>query len=655
MIPDVHVLAIGISTERLAFLILNGLALSMLYILIASGFAVIFGITDVLNFAHGIFYMLGAYLALTVVDATGSFFLALFLAPLAVAGIGVLIERLTLHHIYDRSPLYHVLITFGVLLVVTDLVEIVWGTGTQFFQTPDALSGAATVGPIMYPRYRLFTIVAGAVVALATWLLFRYSDFGLIVRAGAQDQGTVRLMGVDISKYYTLVFGLGTLLAAIAGVLAAPFLSVNPEMGNGALIVAFVIVAIGGLGSFGGSIVAGIIVGLAQTAANTFVPELSGFVFYILLLAVLLLKPEGILGAYEIRDQSAKLSYDETIPPVNLTDRKVLSALFVLLLLPFVGLNTFMSMYGVGLVALMFVWGILALSLDTVTGYTGLISFGHAAFYGIGGYAVALGTIHVTNSFLLGLVLAMLFAGIVAWLVGAVSARLSGLYFAVVTFAVAQMLYELSVTWSDFTGGSNGLAIDRVELVGVIDVSETLTFYYVSLALLVGLYYFAKRIMYSPFGLQLKAIRESERRAAFLGYDTNKAKRRIFAISGAIGGVAGALFVTHQTFTSPETLVWIVSGDALFAMILGGVGTLFGPIIGGAVLIGLDQILTIYFDHWRLILGLIMIVIVLFAPRGLVSFYYIAQELVSGDRNPLVDRNAEIASDGDGDSAKPER
>ena len=644
---------IGLSAQRLAFLILNGLALSMLYVLIASGFAVIFGITDVLNFAHGVFYMLGAYLALTVVDATGSFFVALFVAPLAVAGIGILIERLTLQHIYDRSPLYHVLITFGVLLVVTDLVEIVWGTGTQFFQTPESFAGAVSVGPVMYPQYRLFTIVAGAVVALATWLLFRYSTFGLIVRAGAQDQGTVRLMGVDISTYYTLVFGLGTLLAAVAGVLAAPFLSVNPEMGNEALIIAFVVVAIGGLGSFGGSIVAGLVVGFAQTAANTFVPELSGFVFYILLLVVLLVKPEGILGAYEIRDQTAKLSYDETIPPVDLTDYKVLGVLAVLAVLPLVGPSTFMSTYGLGLVALMFVWGILALSLDTVTGYTGLISFGHAAFYGIGSYAVALTTLHVTNSFLLALAAAMLVAGVVAWLVGAISARLSGLYFAVVTFAIAQMLYELSVTWSDLTGGSNGLPIDRVELLS-IDVSNTFTFYYLSLALLVGLYYCAKRIMYSPFGLQLKAIRESERRAAFLGYDTNKAKRRIFGVSGAIGGVAGALFVTHQTFTSPETLFWLVSGDALFAMILGGVGTLFGPIIGGAVLVGLDQMLTIYFDHWRLILGLLLIVIVLFAPRGLVSFYYIGRDLVYGDRNPLLERDPGLV-DEDVDSVEGDR
>lgn len=613
-------------SPELAFFVLNGLALSMLYILLAAGFAVIFGITDVLNFAHGVFYMLGAYLAISIVGFSGSFAVAVILSPLLVAGIGILIERSTLHFIYDRSPLYHVLITFGILLVITDLVEIIWGTSTQFFETPAALAGAVNFGPVMYPRYRLFTIAAGAVIATATWLLFRYSKFGLIVRAGAQDQRTVRLMGVNIAQYYTLVFGLGTFLAAIAGVLAAPFLSVNPEMGNNALIIAFVVVAIGGLGSFGGSIVAGLIVGFAQTAANTFIPELSGFVFYILLFGVLLLKPEGILGAYEIRAQAAKLSYDETILPVALTDRKVLIALAVCVALPLVTLTPLMSGFGVGLVSLMFIWGILALSLDTVTGYTGLISFGHAAFYGVGSYAVALTVLHLTNSFLLGIVIAVAVASILAWLVGAVSMRLSGLYFAVITFAAGQMLYELSLTWSSFSGGSNGLPIDRVTLFGMLDMSNTYVLYYTALVLLIASYYAAKRIMYSPFGLQLQAIRESERRAMFLGYNTNKAKRRIFAISGGLGGIAGALFVTRQTFTSPETLFWVVSGDALFAMVLGGVGTLYGPIVGGAVLVGLDQILTIYFDHWRMLLGLLLIVIVLFAPRGLVSFYRMGQE-----------------------------
>ncbi|WP_418280614.1 ABC transporter permease [Halorubrum sp. DTA98] len=641
-----------ISAERATFLLLNGLALGMLYILIASGFAVIFGITDVLNFAHGAFYMLGAYFALAVVDATGSFFVALILGPLLVAGVGALAERLTLSNIYDRSPLYHVLITFGVLLILTELVEIIWGTGTQFFQTPELLTGAIQVGPVMYPQYRLFTILAGAVIALATWLLIRYSRFGLILRAGAQDQGTVRLMGVDIKKYYTLTFALGTFLAAIAGALAGPFLSVNPEMGNGALIIAFVVVAIGGLGSFAGAIVAGLIVGFTQATVDTFISELSGFVFYILLLGALLLKPEGILGDYEIRQQAAKLSYDERIPPVPLTDRRVLALLAGLAILPVVGLNTFMSSYGVGLVALMFIWGVLALSLDTVTGYTGLISFGHAAFYGVGSYAVALTTLHVTNSFLLGIGTAILVTGAIAWVVGAISARLSGLYFAVITFAIAQLLYELSVTWSSFTGGSNGLAIDRVQLLGFIDVSNTLVFYYLALAMLVGSYYVAKRIMDSPFGLQLLAVRESERRAAFLGYDTNKAKRRIFAVSGALGGVAGGLFVTLQTFTSPETLFWVVSGDALFAMILGGVGTLYGPIIGGAVLIGLDQILTIYFDHWRMILGIVLVAIVLFAPRGLVSFYAIVRELISGDSDPT---GGSGPTDDDADAAKGDR
>jgi branched-chain amino acid transport system permease protein len=216
------------------------------------------------------------------------------------------------------------------------------------------------------------------------------------------------------------------------------------------------------------------------------------------------------------------------------------------------------------------------------------------------------------------------------------------------------MLYQLALSWSDFTGGSNGLAVDTVTLLGTIDLSNTYVFYYLALVLLVVCYYLVKRIMDSPFGLQLKAIRESERRAKFVGYNTDKAKRRIFAISGAVGGVAGALFTTRQTFTSPDTLYWIVSGDALFAVVLGGVGTLYGPIIGGAVLLGLDQALTLYFEYWRLILGLVLIGIVLFAPRGLVSFYYIFEDRFGDDEPPGATAASGGASDSNEDGGTQE-
>jgi len=621
MNPSLAVLSLaGINTNLLAIQLLNGLALGVLYILIASGMSVIFGMTDILNFAHGAFYMVGAYLALTVIGATGSFVVALVLAPIGMAVIGAGLERFTLHRIYERGPLYHVLLTFGLVLILTDLVELAWGTGQQLVSAPEYLAGTVALGPIFYPKYRLFTIGAGAVIAIGTWAIFRYTEFGLIIRAGAQDRGTVRLMGVDTGKYFTLVFALGSLLAGAAGVLAAPFLSVNPTMGNGILIIAFIVVVVGGLGSYFGSVVAAFLIAFLETLSIVFVPELSSYLIYLAMLGILLFRPQGLFGAYKIRSEVAKISFAESIEPIPVSDRRVLVVLGVLAVIP-LGLDTVFSSYVLGLISLMFIWGLFALSLDIVMGYLGLISFGHAAFWGVGAYAVAMTVTTVSNSFLLAVLVAVVATTALAWAIGALSVRLTGVYFAMITFAAAQLLYTFFVSQRELTGGSNGIDIPDVYLLGVVDLANPVVFYYLALGILIGSYYVAVRVMDSPFGRVLAAIRESERRVSFLGYDTNTYKRRAFALSGAVGGLAGALFMTYQQFITPDALYWFVSGDVLFAMILGGIGTLYGPIVGGAVLVGLEQFLSSYVDQWRLVIGLILVLIVLFAPRGLASVF----------------------------------
>ena len=648
-LPYVVLSIAGINTNLMLIQLLNGLALGVLYVLIASGLSVIFGMTDILNFAHGVLYMLGAYAALVTIDATGSFFVALLVAPFVVAIFGAGVERATLHRIYDRGPLYHVLLTFGLVLIITDLVQVVWGPAQQQLSAPAMLSGAVELGPIFYPRYRLFTIVAGALIAVATWALFQYSRFGLIIRAGAQDRSTVRVMGVDVAKYFTLVFGLGSLLAGAAGVLAAPFLPVNPTMGNNILIIAFIVVAVGGLGSYFGSVVAAFLIAFLQTLSIVFVPQLSGYLIYLAMLGILLFRPQGLFGSYEIRSEAAKLSFSESIEPLRLGDRRVLAVIAVLAMVP-LGLHTVISPYILGLVSLMFIWGLFALSLDIVMGYLGLISFGHAAFWGVGAYAVTLTVTHVTNSFVLAVVVAILVATVLAWAIGALSVRLSGVYFAMITFAAAQLLYQFAVSSPDITGGSNGMDIPDLSVVGVLNLSDPTTFYYVALAFLVVSYYVAVRVMDSPFGRTLAAIRESERRVSFLGYDTNKYKRRAFAFSGAVGGLAGALMVTYHQFITPDALYWFVSGDVLFAMILGGIGTLYGPIVGGAVLVGLEQILSSYFDQWRLLIGLILVLVVMFAPRGLASIGIGISESLgggSGGAEPTEPEEAATAPEGD--------
>jgi branched-chain amino acid transport system permease protein len=633
----------NINVDLLLLQLLNGLALGILYLLIASGLSVIFGMTDIINFAHGALYALGAYVGLTVIGASGSFWIALLLAPIALFVFGAAIERTTLHRIYDRDPLYHIILTFGFVLMITESIEFIWGKLPQFFPTPDLLLGAIQLGPITYPKYKLFLIVTGVVVALALWALFEFTEFGLIIRAGAQDARAVRLMGIDISWYFTLVFAFGAALAGLAGVLAGPFLNVSPSMGSQIIIIAFIVVIVGGMGSLRGSAVAAILIGLVQTLGVVFVPQLTGFLVYILMIGVLVVRPQGLFGEYIVQTEQTKIEFDTHIKPVELTDWRVLAVLTVLVLFPLGG-GVLFSSYFVAILALIFIWALLALSLDLVMGYMGLLSFGHAAFWGLGAYATALFALHVSPAFIPALLFAIVVTAIVAWIIGALSIRLTGVYFAMITLAFAQMFYQIALTWDEVTGGANGLSIPSLNLFGIINLGDTTAFYYLTLIVMVSIYGLSVYLLKTPFGRVMTAIRESERRMAFLGYDVNKYKRQAFALSGAIGGISGSLLVTYQMFVSAETLYWIVSGDVVIAMMLGGVGTLFGPMIGAALFIGISEVLSSYVEQWRFALGLLLVLIVLFVPRGLASLYGIFEEQFGlRDTSTTTDSGDEIS------------
>ena len=612
----------AIDTNHLLLQLLNGISLGLLYVLVSSGLTVIFGVTGILNFAHGALYMLGAYFAVLVVGATGNFWLALLVAPLAVGVVGIVIERTTLHYLYDRNIAYQILVTFGISLMLIDGVGFLFGSQREF-DTPELLSGPVALGSVFYPRYKLFVILAGTVVAMGLWAFFRYTDFGLIARAGAQNQATVRILGIDISRYFTLVFGLGAGLAGVAGVLAAPFLSVTPGMGNDFLLVSFIVVVLGGLGSFRGAVVAGLLIGVTGTLGETFVPELSGYYIYIILIGTLVIRPQGLFGNYDrstIMDKAAKLSYSTVVEPIQVADRRFLVALGVFLAFPLVAVFTSAEYY-VGVLTLMLIWGLIALSLDVALGYMGLLSFGHAAFFGVGAYVTGLLVLDLTNSLLLALVVAVPLVVVVAWLIGALSIRFAGVFFAIITLAIAQLFYQLSINWTSLTGGTSGLqGIPAVKLFGST-IADTVPFYYLTLIAVVVAYALSVRLLESPFGRIMVAIREGERRTAFLGYDTTLYKRRALAFSGGIAGLAGVLYAGAQGFVTPNALHWTISGDALFGVILGGMGTLFGPLVGGAIYAGLQQVLSSYIDEWRFVIGLLLVLSVMFAPRGLVSIY----------------------------------
>jgi branched-chain amino acid transport system permease protein len=286
----------GLSPDLLALQVFTGLALGAVYVLLAIGMSLIFGMLTVVNFAHGAFYMLGAYLGLVLLGITGNFWLCLLLAPIGVGGFGMLMERLLIRPLYGRGIDYPLLLTFGLAYILVELVRIGFGTQGLPFDTPDALTGAADIGIGYFPIYRLFVIGVAAVVLLALWLFLERTPYGLIVRAGARDPTIVRILGVDIGRVWLVVFGIGTGLAALAGLLAAPLQGVSPEMGNSILAEAFVVTVVGGMGSLFGAVVAGLLVGLVVSLTALVAPEMAQVAIFALMALVLLVRPQGFFG-----------------------------------------------------------------------------------------------------------------------------------------------------------------------------------------------------------------------------------------------------------------------------------------------------------------------------------------------------------------------
>jgi len=275
--------------------VLNGLQYGLLLFLVASGLTLIFGIMGVINLAHGSFYMIGAYLAWSLASYFNSLLAAIVVGVVLSVVLGLLLERLLIRHFYHRDHLYQVLLTYGLILIFEQLRSIIWGDDVQGVKVPELFNHSIPLtDTLSYPVYRLVISAACIVVALGMHLLIRHTRLGMMIRAGAHNREMTEAMGINIRLLFALVFALGTALAAFAGMLAAPVSSVYPNMGSQVLIICFVVVVIGGIGSVKGALVAALLIGLADTFGQVYVPELAGMVVYLLMAAVLVFRPEGL-------------------------------------------------------------------------------------------------------------------------------------------------------------------------------------------------------------------------------------------------------------------------------------------------------------------------------------------------------------------------
>jgi branched-chain amino acid transport system permease protein len=284
-------------TLNLFFLqLFTGLALGSIYVLLALGLSLIFGLLTVVNFAHGQFFMIGAYIGVFVLGLTGNFWVSLIVVPLCVGLIGVACERFLVRPLYGRGIDYPLLLTYGLGLILLDSVRIIEGTQGVPFSTPPLLSGALNMGLFYFPKYRLFLIAVTAVILLLLWLLLERTSYGLIIRAGARDNEIVQVLGIDISRVWLVVFGVGVGLAGLAGVLSAPMRGVFPEMGVPILVDAFVVTVVGGMGSMFGAVVAGLLVGVTVSFTSFYYPQMANLSMFVLMALVLIFRPRGLFG-----------------------------------------------------------------------------------------------------------------------------------------------------------------------------------------------------------------------------------------------------------------------------------------------------------------------------------------------------------------------
>jgi len=286
----------GITPQLVGLQLFTGLALGAVYVLLAVGLSLIFGMLTVVNFAHGAFFMVGAYAGYALYRVLPNFWLCLVLVPVIVGGLGMLVERTLVRPLYGRGLDYPLLLTFGLAYVLVEGIRMVFGKQGMPVDAPELLQGSANILVGRFPVYRLFVIGVTAVVLTGLWLFIEKTSFGLIVRAGARDPQIVRILGIDVSRVWLIVFGLGTGVAGLAGFLAAPMQGISPEMGGSVLTVAFVVTVVGGMGSLVGAIVAGVLLGIVESMAVLFAPEAAKVSMFVIMALVLLVRPQGLFG-----------------------------------------------------------------------------------------------------------------------------------------------------------------------------------------------------------------------------------------------------------------------------------------------------------------------------------------------------------------------
>ncbi|NNE82105.1 MAG: ABC transporter permease [Silicimonas sp.] len=594
--------------------VLTGLANAGALFMVASGLSLIFGVTRIVNFAHGSFYMIGAYIGYTlmqVLPGAVGFWGAIILAGVAVGLVGLVVEMLVLRPVYKAPELFQLVATFGVILVIQDLALLIWGPEDLLGPRAPGLRGVVRIMGEPIPKYDIALLVITPFVALGLWYLIARTRVGVLVRAATQDREMVGALGVNQAWLFSGVFALGTALAGLGGALQLPKGGADLLMDFNILTSVFVVVVIGGMGSLPGAYLAAVIISVVNVFGVTFLPQSTLVLIFVVMVLVLMIRPFGLFGREEVAGEHGQVGEPETpIHPAGPRVRLLVAVgLVILAMLPLYG-----SSFSLVLATDILIFCLFAASLHFLLGIGGLVSFGHAAYFGGGAYVAALLVTHANSPMELAFLLAPFGAGLAALIIGWICIRLTGVYFAMLTLAFAQLLWSLVFQWGEVTGGDDGL----VNIWPSEWLKASTTFYIFTLIFTVGGILLMRHVAHSPFGYALRAARDSERRAEATGINTKRVRWMAFTLAGVMAGLAGGLFVFSKGSVFPNELEIARSFDALIVVFLGGVKTLAGGVVGGAFFKGVEEILT-RFEYWRLALGLLIIFVVIVAPQGIVG------------------------------------
>ena len=595
---------------------LTGLADASNLFLVAAGLTLIFGVSRIVNFAHGSFYMVGAYVAYYLVaylPATGvSFWFSVLVAAMVVGAIGIIVEVLLLRRLYASPELFLLMATFGIVLIIQDLSRWLFGAEDLLGPRAPGLDGSINIMGTLLPEYDLALIIIALVIFGAVWLLLTRTRWGVLVRAATEDREMLGALGVNQTRLFTSVFFLGSFLTGLGGALQLPKGGADLLMDLNVIAAAFVVVVVGGMGSIPGAYLAAVIIGELSSFGVLVFPASTLVMMFLIMAVVLIFRPYGLLGKAEAEEHKAAGESEGALSPASLRLRLLGLALVIILAVT----PLFAGEFSLVLIAEIAMLSLASMSLYFMMGPGGMVSFGHAAFFGGGAYAAALMVHYLQSPMELALGMAPLWVGLLALIIGWFCVRLSGVYLAMLTLAFAQICWSIVFQWGSFTGGDDGILS-----IWPSHWAESITvYYYLTMVLCVGGILALRYLIFTPFGYTMRACRDSALRVDSIGINLKRHQWLTFALAGGFAGLAGAIYVFSKGSVFPDEMAITRSFDFLLMVFLGGVETLFGPVAGATVFTWLHDEIS-RFAFWQLILGCIFIILVVSFPQGIVGFF----------------------------------